>query len=51
MYTKTGGVLEVFPPVNTFVAAGILIAVIKNIFGNIVDEYFAPCEGMVNSSI
>jgi len=47
MYTKTGGVLEVFPPVNTFVNSGVLIAVIKNIFGNIVDEYFSPCDGMV----
>ena len=47
IYTKTGGVLEVYPPVNTIVRKGDLIGRIKNIFGNIVDEIFSPSTGMV----
>ncbi|CAM0137068.1 hypothetical protein VKS41_008227 [Umbelopsis sp. WA50703] len=46
IYTKTGGVLEVYPGVNTTIKKGDLIARIKNIFGNVVDEYFAPCAGI-----
>ena len=48
IYTNTGGVLEVYPNVNTLIKKGDLIARIKNIFGNIVDEYFAPCNGVVS---
>ncbi|KAI9478339.1 MAG: hypothetical protein EXX96DRAFT_570460 [Benjaminiella poitrasii] len=47
IYTKTGGVLEVYPGVNTIVQKGDLIARMKNIFGNVVDEYHAPCSGIV----
>ena len=47
MYTKTGGVLEVYPSVNMFVKKGMLIARILNIYGNTVDEYEAPCDGIV----
>ncbi|KAI9321442.1 hypothetical protein BX666DRAFT_1902139 [Dichotomocladium elegans] len=47
IYTKTGGVLEVYPGVNTIIRKGDLIARIKNIFGNVVDEYVAPCGGIV----
>ncbi|KAI8091578.1 hypothetical protein BDF21DRAFT_436522 [Thamnidium elegans] len=47
IYTKTGGVLEVYPGVNTIIKKGDIIARIKNIFGNVVDEYYAPCSGIV----
>jgi predicted deacylase len=47
IYTKTGGVLEVYPPVNTIVRKGVLIARIKNIFGNTVDKIFAPDNAVV----
>ncbi|KAI7893363.1 uncharacterized protein EV154DRAFT_501775 [Mucor mucedo] len=47
LYTKTGGLLEVYPDVNTMVRKGEIIARIKNMFGNVVDEYFAPCTGVV----
>ncbi|OZJ04772.1 hypothetical protein BZG36_01865 [Bifiguratus adelaidae] len=47
IYTNTGGVLEVYPNVNTLIKKGNLIARIKNIFGNIVDEYYAPCNGVI----
>ncbi|KAI9203897.1 uncharacterized protein BJ171DRAFT_582667 [Polychytrium aggregatum] len=46
IYTKTGGVLEVYPSVNTVVRKGDLIARIKNIFGNIVDEIYSPSHGV-----
>ncbi|KAI9003697.1 hypothetical protein BC832DRAFT_87777 [Gaertneriomyces semiglobifer] len=46
IYTKTGGVLEVYPNVNSVVRKGQLIARIKNIFGNIVDEIYAPSTGV-----
>jgi predicted deacylase len=47
VYTSTGGVLEVYPQVNSVIRKGDLIARIKNIFGNIVDEVYAPCTGVV----
>ncbi|KAG2223013.1 hypothetical protein INT45_012312 [Circinella minor] len=47
IYTRTGGVLEVYPGVNTIIRKGDVIARIKNIFGNVVDEYMAPCGGIV----
>ena len=46
IYTKTGGVLEVYPNVNSIIRKGDLIARIKNIFGNIVDEIYAPSSGV-----
>ncbi|KAI9364432.1 hypothetical protein DFJ73DRAFT_809382 [Zopfochytrium polystomum] len=46
IYTKTGGVLEVYPGVNTVIRKGDLIARIKNIFGNIVDEIYCPSHGI-----
>lgn len=46
IYTNTGGVLEVYPPVNTIVKKGALIARIKNIFGNIIDEIYCPMTGI-----
>ncbi|EPZ32313.1 Succinylglutamate desuccinylase/aspartoacylase [Rozella allomycis CSF55] len=47
MYTRTGGVLEVYPKVSVFVDKGELIATIRDIFGNIVDEYYAPCKSII----
>ena len=46
MYTRTGGVLEVYPSVNTIVRKGDLLARIKNIFGNIVDEIYSTHSGV-----
>ncbi|CAO3638018.1 unnamed protein product [Cunninghamella blakesleeana] len=47
IYTRTGGILEVYPTVNTIIRKGDTIARVKNIFGNLVDTYFAPCSGIV----
>jgi predicted deacylase len=46
IYTKTGGLLEVYPKVNSIIKKGALIARIKNIFGNIVDEVYCPENGV-----
>lgn len=46
-----GGILEVYPDVNTFVRKGEIIAHVKNMFGNVIDEYFSPCTGMVKSRV
>jgi predicted deacylase len=51
IYTKTGGVLEVYPQVNSIVRKGDLIARIKNIFGNIVDEVYSPNSGVVSTKL
>ena len=47
MFTRTGGVLYVMHPVNTWVRKGEVIAEIRNIFGKLVDRYVAPNDGVV----
>eukprot|EP01138_Halocafeteria_seosinensis_P006223 gb/GECG01006364.1/.p1 GENE.gb/GECG01006364.1/~~gb/GECG01006364.1/.p1 ORF type:complete len:602 (+),score=69.41 gb/GECG01006364.1/:1-1806(+) len=47
MFTRTGGVLYVMHPVNTWVRNGEIIAEIRNIFGKLVDRYVAPNDGIV----
>jgi predicted deacylase/environmental stress-induced protein Ves len=47
VYTTTGGLLEVYPGVNTLVKKGDLIARMKNIFGNYVQEYYAEEDGVI----
>lgn len=47
MYTSQGGALEVYPDVNTRVKKGELVARVKNVFGDIVEDYFAPDDGIV----
>ncbi|KAI9012035.1 hypothetical protein CLU79DRAFT_805956 [Phycomyces nitens] len=47
IYTKTGGVLEVYPDVNTIIRKGDIIARVKSMFGNVIEEYDAPCAGVV----
>ncbi|KAI8073935.1 hypothetical protein BC940DRAFT_324604 [Gongronella butleri] len=47
IYTRIGGILEVYPGVNTIVRKGDLIARIKNMFGSVVEDYHAPCSSVV----
>jgi predicted deacylase len=47
LYTDTGGLLEVYPELGRRVAAGELIARLRNPFGEIIHEYFAPEDGVV----
>jgi predicted deacylase len=51
IYTKTGGILEVYPGVNSIIRKGDTIARVKNIFGNLVDEVSAPCGGIVSGGV
>ncbi len=46
-YTKVGGVLEVFPQVTDRVNEGQRIAIVRNIFGDIIAEYHAPENGII----
>lgn len=47
MYTDVGGVLTVFPEVNVWVKKGEVVARVRDLFGNVVREYKAPCDGIV----
>jgi len=46
-YTTNGGILEVYPGVNTLIKKGDVVARMRNIFGNFVEEYFAEEDGIV----
>ena len=47
IYTDEGGILEVFPPVGSFVQKGQPIAEVRNIFGKLHRQYVAPEYGVV----
>jgi len=47
IYTDTGGIMTVYPQVTQKVKKGELIATMRNIFGDVVKEYFAPEDGIV----
>jgi uncharacterized protein len=47
MYMDIGGLLEVHPAVNDKVSNGDKIALVRNIFGDVVREYFAPEDGVI----
>jgi predicted deacylase len=47
IFTRTGGVLYVVPPVYSWVRKGDVIADVRSIFGHCVQRYFAPCDGIV----
>jgi uncharacterized protein len=47
MYTEVGGVLEVFPQLAARVRKGELVAHVSNIFGEPIEEYRAPEDGIV----
>ena len=47
IYTDKGGFLTVLPEVANFVKKGDLIARLHNVFGDLLKEYFAPCDGIV----
>jgi predicted deacylase/environmental stress-induced protein Ves len=46
-YTTNGGILEVYPGVNTLIKKGDVVARMRNIFGNFVEEYFAEEDSIV----
>nr|MBS0038473.1 succinylglutamate desuccinylase/aspartoacylase family protein [Saprospiraceae bacterium] len=47
LYTDRGGILTVFPATTKIVEKGEKIAVIRDIFGTIIKEYFSPERGVV----
>jgi predicted deacylase len=47
IYTDTGGLLSIPVELRQMVKKGELIAVLRDIFGNKVKEYFAPEDGIV----
>ena len=47
IYTDTGGILAVHPNVTEQVKEGQVIATMRNIFGDLVQEYLAPEDGIV----
>lgn len=47
LYTQMGGILTVLPNVTDTVKKGELVGTLRNIFGDVVKEYFAPEDGIV----
>jgi predicted deacylase len=47
MYTEVGGVLEVFPELAARVRTGELVARVRDIFGETIEEYRAPEDGII----
>ena len=47
LYTQMGGILTVLPSVTDRVKKGELVGTMRNIFGDVVKEYFAPEDGIV----
>ena len=47
LYTQEGGLLEVYPSVTDTVAAGDVIATVRDIFGDVLQEYQAPHDGVI----
>jgi uncharacterized protein len=47
MYTEVGGVLEVFPQLAARVRKGELVARVTDIFGDPIEEYRAPEDGII----
>jgi hypothetical protein len=47
MYTEVGGVLEVYPDLAARVRKGELVARVRDIFGEVLEEYRAPEDGIV----
>ncbi|KAJ2595165.1 hypothetical protein GGF39_003935 [Coemansia sp. RSA 1721] len=47
IFAKSGGILTVYPELATWVRAGDLIATVKNVFGDVEEEYYAPQDGVI----
>ncbi len=47
IYTNTGGLLTVHPDVTDMVKKGQLIATLRNIYGDLIEQYFSPEDGIV----
>jgi uncharacterized protein len=47
LHTQLGGLLEVLPDIRQHVKKGDRIGILRNIFGDMTKEYFAPEDGIV----
>ena len=47
IYTTIGGILEIFPQITDLVKKGERIALVRDVFGEILREYVAPEDGVV----
>lgn len=47
LYTDNGGLLHVLPQVADLVKQGQLVAILQNVFGEIISKYYAPEDGIV----
>ena len=47
LYTQTGGLLQLHTELLQQVAKGQLVATLRNVWGDLTQEYFAPEEGVV----
>ena len=47
IYTDTGGIVTVHPQITERVKKGQVVATLRNIFGDLVEEYTAPEDGIV----
>ena len=47
IHTEIGGILEVLPEQGDVIKKGEKIAIVKNVFGKIIEEYFSPDDGVV----
>ncbi|RME78047.1 MAG: peptidase M14 [Planctomycetota bacterium] len=47
LYTDKGGILEVLPDIRQMVKKGETVAFLRNVYGDIIDEYKAPEDGVV----
>lgn len=47
IYTDQGGILQVFPKLTERIKKGELIASLRDVFGKVLKEYFAPEDGVI----
>jgi predicted deacylase len=47
MFTRTGGILTLLPEIGTWVRHGEVVARVQNVFGDTVEEYASPADGIV----
>jgi len=47
LYTSSGGLLTVLPGITDLIRKGQLVGVLRNVFGEVVEEYYAPEDGIV----
>ncbi len=47
LYTSSGGLLTVLPGITDKVKKGQMIGILRNVFGDITEEYYSPEDGIV----